>query len=500
MAQATANTILHFLRDACTDVGADAELLDRFLAERDERAFETLVRRHGPMVLDICRARLANEADAEDAFQTTFFVLARNARSIRKAASLASWLHGVAIRIALQTQTERARKLKHEPRAAGPVAIAQQDDLSWREVQQILHEEVNRLPERLRAPLVLCYLQGVGHEQAALELGLPKGTLKGRLERARERLRVRLTRRGLGAGALLVIVWPASAALPLHLAGSTAIAAKALVHLTTAPIAAHTQALKAAAERYAVSRTWSKITALTLVVAVGLGAYLMSVRTQKDLPVAVAVNPPAPFQSSLPAARSGDEKQSNSSVVSDSRVLGEFTRIQILRPVRITVRTADRCSVVIADRAKTIARIEDGILTLGNEDAELVDANGIETIECTIEIKTLTEITMVGVGITQITGIEEKELAISVMGAGSLIATGKLESLELNIVGIGGFDGQALRAESVRIAHSGLADILVNVGKRLDATLTGLGSVQYLGSPEVRQEVVGFGQVIPRRE
>ena len=200
----------------------DRELLRLFLAERDAEAFRALVRRHGPMVSGVCRALLRNEADADDAFQATFLVLARRAASIRKNAALASWLHGVAYRTARKAQAEFARRRKHEPRAAKPEAISP-DDLTWREVQNVLHEELNSLSERHRAPLALCYLQGKTIDEAAAQLGFSKGTLKTRLERARAVLRARLVRRGLGpAAVVLASAWPGAAtALPTSLLEST---------------------------------------------------------------------------------------------------------------------------------------------------------------------------------------------------------------------------------------------------------------------------------------
>src|SRR5262249_37192893 len=152
---------------------------------------------------------LGNEADAEDAFQATFLILARKAGSIRKTAALANWLHGVAYRTALKARAQSAARQKHEARAPARQP-AEPDDLSWREVRQAVHEEVNRLPERYRAPLVLCYLEGLTQEAAAVRLKLAKSTLRERLERGRALLRTRLLRRGLGPAAVLVTaVWPA---------------------------------------------------------------------------------------------------------------------------------------------------------------------------------------------------------------------------------------------------------------------------------------------------
>jgi RNA polymerase sigma factor (sigma-70 family) len=203
---------------------SDQEMLSQFASLHDEAAFHTLLRRHGPMVLDVCRSLLRNEADIEDAFQATFLVLARKVSSIRKAASLPCWLHGVAYRTALKAQAAFAKRRKHEEQVGKREATTAAEDLSWGDVQRIVHEELERLAEDYRAPLVLCYLQGKTQDEAAALLGLPKGTLKGRLERARALLRRQLERRGLGpAAVVLASAWPAatSACLPPELLAVT---------------------------------------------------------------------------------------------------------------------------------------------------------------------------------------------------------------------------------------------------------------------------------------
>lgn len=207
---AMVDALRRLIDDAQLTTCPDEQLLSRFVHAKDEAAFQVLLHRHGPMVLDVCTSLLPNEADAEDAFQACFLLLASRARSIRKAKSLAAWLHGVAYRIARKARTEFARRQKHESRRGATEEATPDDDLSWREVRQLVHEELNRLPQRYRQVLMLCYLQGKRQDQVAQELGIPKGTLKGRLERGRHLLRTRLIRRGLGPGAsLIAMVWPA---------------------------------------------------------------------------------------------------------------------------------------------------------------------------------------------------------------------------------------------------------------------------------------------------
>lgn len=181
----------------------DRVLLERFVQERDEIAFAALVDRHGPMVLGVCRRVLRNAHDAEDACQAAFLVFVRKAASIRKAHSVASWLHGVAFRAAANLK----RKVSRQPECASTIdEVPQKEtwDPTWSEVRQMLDDEVQRLPPRLQAPVLLCCLEGKTRDEAAEALGWRLSTLRGRLERGRELLRSRLSRRGLSlSGALL---------------------------------------------------------------------------------------------------------------------------------------------------------------------------------------------------------------------------------------------------------------------------------------------------------
>jgi RNA polymerase sigma factor (sigma-70 family) len=182
---------------------SDRELLERFVYSRDESAFTVLIERHGPMVLGVCRRALANPDDAEDACQATFLVLARKVSSLRNKESLASWLHGVANRVVADLKREAARhkNREHDLLLTAPVDPAA--EVAQREVQAVLDEELGRLPEWYRTPLILCYLERLTRDKAAARLGLSPGSLHGRLERGRDLLRQRLSKRGLTLSALL---------------------------------------------------------------------------------------------------------------------------------------------------------------------------------------------------------------------------------------------------------------------------------------------------------
>ncbi len=179
---------------------ADGQLLERYRAGRGDddsaAAFAALVERHGPMVLGVCRDALDNLHDAEDAAQATFLILAKRAGSIRRADSVASWLFGVALKVAAKARAQAARRRAIEQRGA-EMKVREAGSEMPPETRSELHAELDRLPERLRAPIVLCHLEGLSNEQAAEQLGLPVRTVQRRLSQGRERLRDRLVRRGV---------------------------------------------------------------------------------------------------------------------------------------------------------------------------------------------------------------------------------------------------------------------------------------------------------------
>jgi RNA polymerase sigma factor (sigma-70 family) len=211
----------------------DREVLGRFVADRDEAAFAELVRRHGGMVLGVCRRALGNTPDAEDACQATFLVLARKAAAVRRGDAVGSWLYGVARRVALRLRTATARRRGREGPLAelpGPDTTA---EATWRDGLRVLDEELSRLPDAYRAPLVLCYLEGRTQDEAARQLGWTIGTFRGRLERGRACLRTRLTRRGVGLAVLAGVAAAESQAAGVVPAGIKASILTAAAAVTT---------------------------------------------------------------------------------------------------------------------------------------------------------------------------------------------------------------------------------------------------------------------------
>jgi RNA polymerase sigma factor (sigma-70 family) len=208
MAAIEAGVILRHIREALAAQPAsrlpDRQLLERFTASHEEAAFAALVRRHGPLVLSLCRRLLGNWHDAEDVFQATFLALARKASTIGKGDSVASWLYRVAYRAAVKARAQGASRKRREAHASCRPAGDPLAEVTARDLLAVLDEEIQRLPESSRGPLILCYLEGQTRDEAARQLGWSVGTLKRRLERARESLRARLAWRGLTLPAALL--------------------------------------------------------------------------------------------------------------------------------------------------------------------------------------------------------------------------------------------------------------------------------------------------------
>src|SRR5262245_5359000 len=170
--------VRHFAGVSDDHTVTDRELLARLASDRDEAAIESLVRRHGPMVFGVCLRVLRHREDAEDAFQATFLALIRTAGSLRPRESVGGWLHRVAYRVAQKARIAAARRRKHEDKLTDRQTADPVDELTVREANEVLDEELARLPEKFRVPLVLCYLEGLTRDEAAGRLGWPESTLK----------------------------------------------------------------------------------------------------------------------------------------------------------------------------------------------------------------------------------------------------------------------------------------------------------------------------------
>ena len=279
---------LRALFDAATTAGlSDEQLLRRYADRRAgvgvvgaDAAFATLVDRHGPMVWGVCRRALGNAHEAEDAFQATFLVLARRADAVRVDGSLGRWLHGVASRVASRARADGLRRLARERRAATGEPSSHPPDLERDELLAALDEELGRLPEKYRSPMVLCHLEGLTYAGAAEQLGCPPGTIKGRLAKGRELLRARLARRGLGlpASATGALILPgAGPAVPPSLAESTARLGPAIARpAAVAGVSTSVLTLAKGVIRTMILMRWAKILALLAPASAPVGFWFLA--------------------------------------------------------------------------------------------------------------------------------------------------------------------------------------------------------------------------------
>ncbi len=273
----------------------DGPLLERFATlegEVADLAFAALVARHGPMVWRVCRRVLRDEQDAQDAFQATWLVLVRKAGSLRDTSSVGNWLFGVASRVALDARAASSRRLFHERRyAESKYDETPAEDPDVHDLGAVLHEELRRLPERYRTPIVLCYLEGLSHEEAARRLGRPVGTVRSRLARGRQRLRARLARRGIvpSAGTLTAtLACDAGASVPLALVHSTIQAAARFAEIRAATTGAVITAQAVLLCRGVLhTMLWAQLKTIAAVVLiagtlVATGAGVAAVHARKD--------------------------------------------------------------------------------------------------------------------------------------------------------------------------------------------------------------------------
>lgn len=246
----------------------DGELLTRFIHEQDDAAFEEIVLRHGRMVKGVCGRILGNQHDAEDAFQASFLVLARKAATLKIDNSLAGWLHAVALRVGLKARGKAL--LRHQREREAGMMRPNEHNADWQQLQPVLDEELGRLADNFRLPIVLCCIEGKTNEEAAAELGWTNGEVRSRLTKGREILRRRLSRQGiaLSIGLLFALITERSLAVPLSPAtvSSTVSAARALTSGTALPSGMISESAISLADETFRELWWTKAAS----VAVGL--------------------------------------------------------------------------------------------------------------------------------------------------------------------------------------------------------------------------------------
>ncbi len=290
----------------------DGELLRDFLRKKTEAEFAAIVRRHGPMIAGVCRRILGNAADADDAFQATFLVLATKASSLAHRTTLGDWLHGVARRTALHARRSAARRREMEKRSVRPSGSA---DEAVADMLPILDEELARLPEKYRLPIVLCDLEGQSRTTAARQLGWPPGTVAGRLARGRQLLANRLTKRGVAFSASVVTTALASNAASASVpAASSQLAAKAAALAATGQLAgSNVVSAKILGLTQGVLKTmlFSKLKTATAMLFISfslVSGVVLAVQSAGEAPSEQAGKEPMK-QGDAPKAASGDVKK-----------------------------------------------------------------------------------------------------------------------------------------------------------------------------------------------
>ncbi len=370
----------------------DGELVERFVASQDEEAFNALIHRHGPLVLTVCQRVLNNVQDAEDAFQATFLVLVRKARSIAKRDSVASWLHGVAHRIAVRAKVANSRRQSIQRRVPRIPPTDTLNHVVMADLRFVLDEEVQRLPERHRAPFILCYMEGKTNAEAARLLGCPPGTVMSRLACARERLRTRLVRRGLGLSAALVATRlsqsAVSAVVPAKLADSTLRAALLVTHggVAASMLSAHVAALVAETSKacWITKASLAAVALLAACIGIGVGTTVRLAESGGSNPQRDSV--PGSAVGLLTAPRTGStEKDSAPTVIRSSqpldnsvralRVHGRVGDITVVRSkdTDISVTAMVRANSRHVDPAKISKKFDQHVRISQSEDVLTVD-------------------------------------------------------------------------------------------------------------------------------
>ncbi|HJZ90826.1 MAG TPA: sigma-70 family RNA polymerase sigma factor [Gemmataceae bacterium] len=368
MAGPTLGTYLHRLKQAmaaealadCTD----RELVERLRSGRDDGAFRAVLDRHGPMVYQVCGRVLSSQADVEDAFQATFLVLFRRGNVIRRQASLASWLHGVARRTALKlrTQSDRRRRRERTHHADSPRLT---DDATWGELRDILDEELRRLPDACRASLVLCYLEGRTQDEAAARLDVSKSTLRRNLERGRVLLGRRLARRGIALGAALaarlVSDCAQGAAVPRALVMRTVESASHTASGLAAPAGVISARVAALSDGVTKAMQYAKYKVIVAVLAGCLG---LGIGVNELGPKTAAAQDKAPARESA-RATGPDIEPIDPNLVFDPGVRKQLR----LSPnqVRRLAEARDKGTEAAADQGKRVAEIDQRIKALQEE-------------------------------------------------------------------------------------------------------------------------------------
>jgi RNA polymerase sigma factor (sigma-70 family) len=486
MAELSLNKIVTQLRRFVLPGGdlTDGQLLAQFIGQRDEAAFTALVQRHGRMVLGVCRRILGDAHDTEDAFQATFLILVHKAASLRAGEQVGNWLYGVAYNTALAARAKRSRRRSTERQVVQmpEPAVEPPDDMG--ELRSLLDRELSQLSEVYREAIVLCDLEGKTRKEVARQLGIPEGTLSGRLTVARRQLAERLARHGLAlSGAAVALALSqnvASACVPGPLVASTV---KAGVAVASGVLAAGAVSASVAALTEGVLKTMSmtKVNALAgLVLVAFLGSGVVLVGYAFSAPAATSDQPVA-------ARIQEKEKPNADEVKKEEKKDGPLVKkILVYGSGNVTFKQGDKETLNgAALKAEDVKR---GVLQLGGHK------------DVVVELKDLPVVLLAGSGNFIAKGLRVKRAVLLIVGSGKTIRlSGSADELVITHTSTATFDGRELKGKKATVNVAGTGTVVVNVTDTLKANVSGPGSVRYLGSPKVEKIVVGGGTVGPEK-
>jgi RNA polymerase sigma factor (sigma-70 family) len=519
---------------------SDGQLLECYLAGRDEAAFEALVRRHGPMVLGVCRRITGHEQDAEDAFQAAFLVLARKADSVRPREMVGNWLYGVACRTALKAKAASARRRAKERQVRSMPEGRVEPEAVCHELLPLLDAELRRLPLKYRVPVVLCELEGRSRKEVAKQLGLLEGTLSSRLATARQLLARRLSRRGVtvSAGVLATAFTSAApAGVPAPLITSTVKAAAlaatgsaAMAGAASAPVVALTEGVLRT--MFLGKLKTVALLVLTLAAATGIaglpalrGLFTGPANARATTSTYLAgvgqalTNNHANRFAAGALADDADKKVIGSGKPETKKFdLADFTSLDVSSAFEVEATKADKFSVSVTadDNLLDLIKVEkkDGTLHVS-----LAEKKSVETknpMRVAIAMPALKAVSLNGACRGTLKGFESNEdLHAKVNGASTLGGTIKAKNVKIEANGNskvkleGGAKEASLSAtgasklslgdfalDSANVHLTGASVAVVNAKSKLDYHLSGACNLKYLGSPAIgKKETTGASSV-----
>jgi len=512
---------LHRAAPVRSDNGlTDGQLLECFIAHRDEAAFDELVRRHGPMVFGVCRRLLGNDHDAEDAYQASFLVLVRKAASVLPREKVGNWLYGVAYRTALEARTLNARRRAKETQVQHVPHPTVEPETSSQELRLVLDQELSHLPAKYRVAVILCDLESRTRKDVARQLNLPEGTISSRLATARKMLAGRLTRRGftLASGAVAAALARHAAAAPLPTTATSLV--KTAMLTVGGSSAAGVISAEVAALTEGVLRTMllTKLkTVATVVLGLGMAAFglgvggmaLSSQRLERaDAP------PSAQIQPDRSVLAIGDETPEDNSLIGSGKEaskkvkVADFTSLEVHVPFQVTITSGDTFSTVLTADDNVLPHI--GAVKEGSTLKLFIDP-GIKqlqtkrTLRAAITMPTLAGIDLSSAAHVTLEGMKSsKEFRAKLTGASSLKGTLEARSMEVEASAASTVDlkGAATKAMlsastasrlglrelalgSASVTLTGASWASVNAKAKLDYALEGASKLEYQGKPTI---------------